>query len=323
MWSSDFRTHITKKRWDNYICRLEKSEKKWLTQNGNADLTEKNPLQNASADLAESPIKINRIGRMLEVSGDRLFVRFNCFRGMAVDIFVDKAVSQLPVFGTLHHGHFDDIQFGADFYSGHVVFESSGQPKVTDLTKVDPLVYRDAGVLKITALVQTSLGMIEKTWALDDANGSMDLILKFDFNKTLLGALRFGFVTLISDNFDSNALICSANNGGKEKEGFEILGDIDHGRSVSPLVSANQAFGLTDGQMILGDKKLLVCSSFCPTDSALVGMLNVQRIDYKSLIRSYFSAFEIDETSKPRKSFQNTFRLTFKLLASNDAIKSG
>jgi hypothetical protein len=35
--------------------------------------------------------------------------------------------------GTLPHGYYDDIAFGNDYYTGHLVFESLGKPKVTDL----------------------------------------------------------------------------------------------------------------------------------------------------------------------------------------------
>jgi len=38
--------------------------------------------------------------------------------------------------GTLPHGYYDDINWGADYYTGHLVLESPGYRRITDLKTV-------------------------------------------------------------------------------------------------------------------------------------------------------------------------------------------
>ena len=73
----------------------------------------------------------SRNGRFLEIDGKNLSLRLNCKKGMALDSLIDRTVSETALFGTLHHGYFDDIGWSADYYSGHLVFESPGHHKVT------------------------------------------------------------------------------------------------------------------------------------------------------------------------------------------------
>ena len=52
----------------------------------------------------------------------------------------------------------------------------------------------------------------------------------------------------------------ASHNGGGEIEKFNIRGDIiEHGRSLSSLISAKQGLGATKGMVIIGDKEKQVC----------------------------------------------------------------
>ena len=39
------------------------------------------------------------------------------------------------LFGFVPHGYYEDISYGVDFYSGHLVIEPLGEHKITDLKK--------------------------------------------------------------------------------------------------------------------------------------------------------------------------------------------
>ena len=64
------------------------------------------------------------------------------------------------------------------------------------------------------------------------------------------------------------------------------------------MVSANQAFGLTDGSLRLGDKCKYIRLSFNPSEAALLGQLIHQPVDDTWFTRLSLSARELDDTAK-------------------------
>lgn len=301
LWSSDFRTHITEKRWKAFQQRLEQFFERWC--GGRAGKAVDESVQKPAvfrSELAGPSLEVHRRGRFLEVRGKRIDLRLNCLRGLALDRFADKAFCQLPVCGTLHHGHFDDIGWGADYYSGHLVLESPGHAKITDLNAVEPKVFETQDGLCIQASIPTPLGTIEKCWTIDDANGRLRLTQRFDFLEPVLGSLRLGHITLLHDAFDTNNLHYRTHNGGVDPESFPLAGrDINHGRPVSFLVSANQAIGMTEGIVELGDHQHRLVLECDMNQAALIGMVTHQVVQGKPFTRLAFSARELDDTSKP------------------------
>ena len=79
-----------------------------------------------------------RDGRWLYARSEHVEVRFNCNKGLAIDEYIDKRISLLPLFGTLGHGKFDHIGWGADYYSGHMIYQMPGSHQITDLEKIEP-----------------------------------------------------------------------------------------------------------------------------------------------------------------------------------------
>lgn len=300
LWSSDFRTHITQKRWITYQQRLEQFAKSWCDDEiGKTAIKSVQTSVLLGAQRAQPSLQVNRIGRFLEVRGERIEVRFNCLRGLALDVFTDKALAQSPVCGTLHHGHFDDIGWGADYYSGHLVLESLGHAKITDLNAVEPKVFETQDGLCIQASIPTPLGTIEKCWTVDDANGRLRLTQRFDFLEPVLGSLRLGHIALLQDAFNSDHLCYQTHNGGVEIESFSLAHcEVNHGRPVSFLVSANQAIGMTEGIVELGDDRHRLVLECDMSQAALIGLITHQNVRGKYFTRVAFSAREMDDTSK-------------------------
>ncbi len=301
LWSSDFRTHITDKRWRKYLQRLSDFEK---AVHSSLDNSLKQASDNMNClnqkALGENPFIIERKGRILEVSGKRLCIRFNCSRGLAVDRFIDRHVSDKALWGTLSHGYFDDIHWGADYYSGHLTFESPGVHKVTDLCAIIPEINFLDNELQVSCDVDTSLGLIKKKWLINDDTGLLSLSYSINWIKPVIGSLRLGHVTLIPELFDRDALFFKTNNGGNELETFDISkNEIDHGRSISFLISASQAVGLTKGKISIGDNKFGINMSFDNSESAMLGMITHQLVDGNHFTRLLFSLREIDDTSRP------------------------
>jgi hypothetical protein len=296
LWSSDFRTHITEKRWGDYLERLSTFEKHWATEDKKFYTkldTIRKTIENTSS------IKLERLGHNLKITGERLIVNLNCMRGLSLESFIDVTLSENPLFGTLQHGYFDDIRWGADFYSGHLVFESPGQHKITDLIPVEPEISQIGDKLLISGNIQTSMGLIEKGWIIDDENGSIKLFLKFNWTSAVIGSLRLAGITLIPESFDIQSLNYETQNGGAEIEKFELNSDFDHGKPVSFLVSANQALGMTSGSVEIGDNRYRILLKCDMNKAALVGLFTHQKIQDSHLTRLAFSAREMDDTSKP------------------------
>jgi hypothetical protein len=295
LWSSDFRTHITEKRWAAYIDRLNKFEnlhiKPFKTEYRNKEpLLKKNP-----------HVTVERVGRFLEIQGIRLKVRLNCHKGLAIDSFTDTDVSRNPLFGTIPHGHFDDISYGADFYSGHLVLEIPGRSKITDLCSVNPSWnFTDDGIL-VKALIPTPIGTIEKSWLINDITGKIVLNYNLNWKDPIICSFRFGFITLFSDMFDKDTMQFETHNGGRKSEIFSMDRSLSfsHGKSISSLITAGQLLGLTKGCFNFGDLIKNISVHIKKEEAALVGMVEHQVIQSSTLTRFCLSAREIDETSYP------------------------
>jgi hypothetical protein len=296
LWSSDFRTHITESRWQDYRLRLEACHQRWVTVPSAMPVSS---LALAEVPESDGSLTVQRVGRWLEVRGRRLSLRLNCLRGLALESLIDAAVSEKSLCGTVHHGYFDDIQWGADYYSGHLVFESPGRPKVTDLNAVEPVVAWVKGGVCVKATVATILGPVDKTWWIDEAGGEVTLSYRLHWKDVGVGSLRLGQMTLNPEAFDAPTLSYRTHNGGQDLEQFPMAGDdFDHGSAVSFLISANHAVGLTQGDIDIGDAHRCVRVRVSKSQAAVVGLVTHRIIRDKYLCRAALSARELDDTCR-------------------------
>jgi hypothetical protein len=303
LWSSDFRTHITESRWSRFRERLAELER----QVGCADAGRGARFLNGKARVPGAPGKEERLsgatarreGRYLTVETGTVKVRLNCRRGLAVESLWFKGGSGLPVCGTIPHGHYDDIKFGADYYTGHLTMEMPGRPKVTDLNPVAPVVEDAPDRVAIRASVETPLGPIRKTLGVLKGSPCVELEYFLDWKTIPVGSLRMGHVTLNPAAFDRRTLFYRTRNGGKGKETFHVAGkQVDHGDAVSFLVSAAQGIGVTDGVVELGDAGCCLRVEVDKSESALIGLVTFAPIGDTYFCRLSFSAGEMDETRR-------------------------
>ena len=296
LWSSDFRTHITDKRWLDYRDRLFNNKMLQVTGSSpKAGFPEKTRRNSNSGDF-----KIDRSGRYMTVENDWLILRLNWRRGLALDAFIDKRWGDSPLCGTLHHGYYDDIKWSADYYTGHLIFDTPSHPKMTDLNPVVPEVTQMDNCLSIEAVVQTHLGPITKDWIIGLEPGQLSFSYSLNWQIPVIGSLRLGHITLNPDSFEKDGLFYRTHNGGSGKETFN-LGEntVDHGRSVSFLVSASHAIGITEGVVVLGDAHRRLTVRFDKTSAALVGLVTYQHMHNNYFYRLAFTTREVDDTSHP------------------------
>ena len=305
LWSSDFRTHITDKRWKKYIGQINKMKKRWYKKdlNLNQDQNFYKLNRNIKFERHIDPQKkfsYKQIGRFLIIENDQLKIKLNCRKGMAIDSFIDLNKSKKALFGTIDHGYFEDISFGADYYSGHLVFEAPGKHKVTDLSPVKPKVIEFENGLQVSANIKTQLGTIKKKWTIDMANGSLTLSYILNWPQKVIGSMRLGNITIMPETFNIKKLTYQVKNGGNFYEKFNLFEKkyFDHGRTVSSLISANQAIGITDGTVNLCDNNKSINLTINKSQAALVGLVSHIKIKDKVFSRLSFSAREVDDTSQ-------------------------
>jgi len=304
LWSSDFRTHLTEDRWRTYLARLHTAETA-LTESPE---DEEMPLARRITPTQRAGFRVEQKGRLLSVRGDRLEVHLNCARGLAIHQFIDKQVSNRSLFGTVPHGYFDDIRWSADFYTGNLVFEAPGKPKVTDLVPVEPQATVRGSSAEISATIKTPLGPVRKRWIINDVEGTCSLSFVFEWPAKEHGCLRLGHISLDPETLDTASSFFACHNGGRELETFPLTReDFNHGDPVSFLVSANQALGITEGKLILGDANIHVSAAVDLCRSAAVALVAKHSIGTKNFFRSTFSLGELDDTSRGTPPFNREF----------------
>ena len=285
LWSSDFRTHITQKRWDLFCIRLKAAETRW-----------------AVAPKAVPLVQGGKIeSRVVEIETPALKARLDRRRGLAIES-LQFAGHEQPIIGGLGHGHFDDIALQADWYTGDCVFEAPGEHKITDLEWCEAHIWKDAaGDTLVHARIETPRGPIRKTLRFGGHEPRVDFDISFDWENWDRGSLRLGHVTLLPDAFDWTKLSLTTHNGGKKAETFSLNGQtVDHGAAVSFLVSSSHGIGMTEGWAELGDDQTRVRIDVDRTTAPLLGLLTHRLAGGSLFCQLVLSALELDETRKPQ-----------------------
>ena len=297
LWSSDFRTHITEKRWGKLCERLAAAEIRWGKATPPVSPPQEGELQ----------------GRFIEIATPALRARLDRRRGLALSSvrFGDKSL-----LGAIPHGHFDDIALQADWYTGNCVFEAPGEHKITDLEWCEARQWREGGDTFVFARIETPKGAIDKTMRFHAESPQIDFDLTFHWADWGKGSLRLGHFTLLPEAFDWNKLTLTTHNGGKDPETFSLAeATVEHGAPVSFLVSASHGLGMTEGWVELGDDIHHIRITVDRATAPLLGLLTHKRVGGSLFCQLALSALELDDTRKPTAYRQGPRRFRFSVSA--------
>lgn len=288
LWSSDFRTHITEKRWQRYRERLSAAENVLSV-----------PEAAFPAPAAIDTQKVTQ--KWIEIETPALSAVLNRRRGLAIQEIRARDDNRPPMLVSLLHGHFRAIALQADWYTGNCVFEAPGVPKITDLEWVEPKIYGDeeTGDAIIEAEIATPLGPIFKRLRFGANTPRVEFDLVFSWSEWGRGSLRLGHFLLNPEAFDHERISFTTNNGGRRAETFPLTSDFDHGRPISFLVSAATGLGLTEGTIDIGDDSRSFRVEVDRTVAPLIGLMNHERHGDTLFTRLMLSALELDDTRKP------------------------
>ncbi len=301
LWSSDFRTHITEKRWTDLCRRLHAAEVRWGV---------------AAPPPVPAPRGAEIAARHIDIMTPSVKARLDRRRGLALDSV--HFGSGRALIGTLPHGYFDDIALQADWYTANSVFESPGEHKVTDLEWCRAHLWREEGDVLASARLDTPKGPIEKTLRFYARAPRIDFDLTFHWDDWGKGSLRLGHLTLKPEAFDWNKLSLTTHNGGKDCETFSLTDEtVDHGAPVSFLVSASHGLGMTEGWAELGDDQNRLRIEVDRATAPLLGLLTHKRVGGSLFCQLALSALELDDTRKPTPLRPGPRRFRFSVTAVN------
>jgi hypothetical protein len=311
LWASDARTHLTQKRWEKFQIRLNLARKKWSI---------KPKISGTSNSQLTNQFQVNRVGRFLIIDSPNINLKLNLRRGMTIDELTFPSVSDQWLVGSLHHGHFDDISWSADFYSWETVLELPGKAKVTDLESCEPYVAEVDGELTITAEITSSLGPIKKIIRVRSLpKPSISLELVFAWNEIPPGSLRMGDLIVNPDFFARDSLFVRTHLGGYDSEThiYPPGVNVEHGKAWSALVSSQHCLGVTEGVLEFGDAKTCLRVEQMPGYSHAPAMVTCLDVADTFIFRIQFTAREIDDTSGahsiPLSSEGRTYQFTLSL----------
>jgi hypothetical protein len=289
LWASDFRTHLTQKRWLAFCGRLEAAEAKY---SGALPARLPAPQTEAASE------------RHLEIENRGVSAQLDRRRGLALERVRFRGHDRAAL-GGLPHGYFEDIALQADWYSGDCVFEAPGEHKVTDLEWCEAWIEKiPNGDVIAQARIETPRGAIEKRleFCANERRVTFDII--FHWEEWGKGVLRLGHFTLLPDAFAPDRLFLSTTNGGG-RERYSLAGrTIEHGAPVSFLVSSSYGLGMTEGWAEIGDDKTKLRFEVDRCTAPLLGMLThrpARRADGTASLfcQLQLSALELDDTRKP------------------------
>lgn len=299
LWSSDFRTHITQKRWDLYLPRLNQFCEKWGVKQ-----------KSFFIEPDEKTIELPYLNEHFEVQGDARYVTvetesmkcvLNKVKGLAIDNLWFKNISTEPLIGTLPHGYYDDISLGADFYSGHIVIEKPGEHKITDLQKCKPKIFlKEESLLCVRAEIQDREVKFKKEYLFDISARSLTIKQEIEMPGRMLLTIHPLNITFIPTSFQKESLFYATHNGGKNLEKFKMGSrEIYHAQSLSSLISAKHGLGATEGVVIVGDEKIQIIFQHDQTKSAVIPSVHFLPLNNGLyFLRLQYSAQEMDETFK-------------------------
>jgi hypothetical protein len=303
LWASDFRTHLTEKRWLAFRARLEAAETKYARPGPP-------PVMAPQVEPATE--------RHLNIETRMISARLDRRRGLALERLRFEG-NEHAIIGGIAHGTFEGISLQADWYTGDCVFEAPGEAKVTDLEWCDARIQKtDAGDVIAHASVDTLKGRIEKQMRFSGSERRIDFDITFHWSDWGKGVLRLGHFTLLPDAYSLDRLRLSTTNGGN-RETFSLHGrTIDYGSPVSFLVSSSHGLGMTEGWAEIGDDRVRLRVEVDRCTAPLMGMLTHRPARRSNGSAGLFcqlqlSALELDDTRKPSNYRDGPRRFRFSI----------
>lgn len=290
MWSSDFRTFTVESKLKKY------KEKVWFDADERRDVPDSNIYHTNYAKITDKEITVD---------SEKIKLVLNVKRGLTVKSLTFKDFSSKPLAGTIPHGYYDDITYGADFYTGNIIVVTKDGKKVTDLIPVTPNVNDSS----ISCNIETPIGRFYRGYKI--YSDRVDIIHKLYLKDLGSCSFRVGKITLIPDSFDRKTLFYAAHNGGRRLEKFSLDGcKVRQDQMVSQIVSSSGCLGATEGYTVVGDASKGLKIEIDRTHLWAVPLIQYEQLGNTFFFRVYHSISEMDETSNAKWDGEYSLRFS-------------
>tara|TARA_A100001015_G_scaffold320487_1_gene447031 strand:+ start:1980 stop:3920 length:1941 start_codon:yes stop_codon:yes gene_type:complete len=306
-WSSDFRTHCTDKRYNKVIKSIKKDldllggfRNKIKSNNNKVTyLDKKNYLEN---------------NNFLKFENEKTKIILNKKKGLAIDSFVVKKISNKSLFGTLYQGNLKSLVNQSDFFSGHFNLFDKNLNKITDLSfsKKKYTILKDKDKTFLVEFTQKITSSIVVKKKIKINLNKSELNLSYEFQNFSPKVLRVFNTTINPDAFSKKNLKFLCKNGGNKFEKFSLKNNFNHGKyvqDVTKFTSSNNSLQMTDGKLIIGDNKKQLIFAIIKAENPAVGVIEFENVKNKYFLRSSFSLRESDDTFKIRKYSNLLFQI--------------
>lgn len=301
LWSSDYRTHTTNKKNKKFHQKINKLFNKLNLSQKNYTI---NQLSGFKRIKLQNNKNINIDNNFICFSSKQFTLKLNLLKGLTIDQYIDRTISNNSLFGTLYQGQLKYLDNYSDYYSGHFNFFSfKNLNKITDISFQNPkinLFKKKSQTYKVISKLKfNELGIVEKS--IEVNLNKREVFLRLNFKNVAPAILRLFNITLNPKNFDREKLYFSSNNGGKKLEKFELLENFNHGSpvlEVSKYTSSNNSCAMTDGRFIIGDNKKKLIFNNNLEINPFVAMIEYKKLPKNFFLRTSFSCREMDDTYK-------------------------
>ena len=306
LWGSDFRTNTTDEKYLLFRNLMGYSlivaEQECKSGNGRSN----------REDMNSFSVNCANRGRyfIVETPYHRAVLIKN--KGLALKELIFKNKSPEPLIGTVEHGCYDDVSYGADFFSFHTLIATQKGEQITDLSsRVEVSHTFEDGFFKVRNREPIDLPFVsifKEYWFSE----TVKVVYKLYFKDLYPMSIRLGIITLIPESFERETLFYRTHNGGRNEESFYLEGkEVKLDTPVNYIVTARGCLGATEGSFTFGDRNKEITVI---TDKSQ--LYTVPLLRYKEFKNSFF--FRISHTICERDEVANVFykgynEITFEL----------
>ncbi len=288
LWASDFRTNTTDEKYLTFRNKMGAALEK--VQNA-----KKKSVKNISGDS----YKITEKGRYFTIETGNILLTLIKNKGLAIKKLHFKKKHSCSCIGTIEQGYFENIEFGADFFSMHTIVVSKEGRQITDLSSkvTDLKVFVDERGVVVTHSSPMNLQnfSIIKEYVLSD---KLEVNIKFYFLDLYPTSIRTGIITFLPEFLNNKSFCYSTYNGGFELEEFNVENQtIKHNSPVNALVSATSCLGDSEGLINFQCNKQSLTIKTSKDKCYTVPLLFHKVIDNAHFCRVFNSMCEQDDIS--------------------------
>ncbi len=238
----------------------------------------------------------------LKISTGSVEAEFIKNKGFSIRSLRFPGICSEPLVGTLEHGYYEDMRYGADFFSGHLIHVARDGKKTTDLVPVEPHLEESVDEISVSLRIPLDIGMLEKSYTLSKAHAELAVSYSLKVDGLQASSLRLGIFTFIPEGFDRRRLWFETINGGFVPERFYLDGHVAaQDDPVSQRVSASGCLGSTEGWVAIGDMDKCVRISTDKSELYSVPLLRYTETEAGSgksfFLRISHSVGEVDDTA--------------------------